>query len=95
MEILPHKQESEDEGSADKTLTEDSDTEQQGTGIALPGHHQPLPLRDTLHHPNPSHSVNQTRQLREEGKVAWEERCDEFADDLRRQDVLQNKAKYW
>ncbi|KAK7488381.1 hypothetical protein BaRGS_00020355 [Batillaria attramentaria] len=97
-----HFQDSEDEGEMDKTLTEyDSDEEQQGTGISLPGYHPPRPAQDAARPHSPDRAPHNVRfqgskpQLRDEGRVPWEERCDELAEDLRTRDILQNRAKYW
>ncbi|KAL8565689.1 hypothetical protein ACOMHN_056188 [Nucella lapillus] len=101
----PQASEEEDEDEGDRTLTETAsdEEEQQGTGIALPGYHQPTPARDlaTATTTIPDKASRAFRppdgasQLREQGEVPWEERCDELAEDLRRRDLLQNKAKYW
>ncbi|XP_076442428.1 uncharacterized protein LOC143281225 isoform X2 [Babylonia areolata] len=100
-----HYQESEqedddDDEEGDRTLTDEE--EQQGTGLSLPGYHQPTPSPDLTTQPRiPDRASQASRplegatQLREQGEVPWEERCDELAEDLRRRDVLHNKAKYW
>lgn len=98
-------QDSEDgsEAERDRTVTEhgSDDDDQHGTGIALPGYHQPTPAREPFSGPSlvtssgPARPSQSAAQLREEGRVAWEERSDELADDLRTRDVLQNKAKSW
>ena len=100
--LLCPKQESEEE-EGDKTLTEEaSDEEQQGTGISLPGYHLPTPARagvrtdlDSSRGPQASRPPPGAAQLREQGQVPWEDRCDELAEDLRTRDILHNKAKYW
>ncbi|XP_070179880.1 TALPID3 protein-like [Littorina saxatilis] len=105
LQTFHYQDSEEEEGEGDKTLTEySSDEEHHGTGIALPGYHQPTPARDTAatakmaapdRAPRTALLPDRTSQLREQGEVPWEERCDELAEDLRTRDVLQNKAKYW
>lgn len=95
---FPGQQESDDEES-EQTLTDTLEEDQQGVGLSLPGYHQPLAAPSAIFNLAPKSAElrhqHQPMQHYEGGKVPWEERCDELAEDLRHRDVLQNRAKYW
>jgi hypothetical protein len=68
------------------------------------GYHQPTPARAlgagldldrNTAGPSKRDGGGGVSQLRDEGRVPWETRSDELAEDLRSRDVLNNKAKSW
>ena len=96
--LSPQDGRDDEEGDGNITLTADVEEERQGTGIAFTGQcaagcgsrvgSENVQIRSIL-------PDNSTAQLRQEGNVPWENKCDQLAEELRKRDRILAKVNGW